>query len=204
MLLQEDRPKASPDKQNADFSCGNSTLQSYVWFIFSHHDCRGLFKMYFCCSVDPGRKPGPPPACRRQEPRDCKMATDLWLNSHFVMREGHNASTQVSVEACCGVYHHDCFKNWNGLFIGCQSHQEHTHKHTELCFPAWLRHRYYYYYYFFDRSPKPQIFSCSPLVILPRRRSDVYYFPAAGRIIYEGKPARLPAAFKQDAGQSRY
>lgn len=52
------------------------------------------------------------------------------------MREGRNASTQVSVGARRGVYHHDCLRNWNGLFIGCQSRQEHTH--TDLRFPVWL------------------------------------------------------------------
>lgn len=52
-------------------------------------------------------------------------------------------------------------------------------------------------FFIFDRSPELQIFSCSLLVILRRRRSDVYYFPAAGRIIYEGKPA----GFKQEAGR---
>lgn len=60
------------------------------------------------------------------------------------------------------------------------------------------------FFFFFDGSPELQIFSCSPLVILHRRRSDVYYFPAAGRIIYEGKPRRLPAGFKQEAGLRRY
>lgn len=41
-------------------------------------------------------------------------------------------------------------------------------------------------FFMFDRSPEPQILSCSTLVVLCCRQSGVYYFPAAGRIIYEG------------------
>lgn len=108
--------------------------ETECWFFLHHVDSwfiRRLYKIYFFNRMNPGRKKR---ALRRQAPRCCKTATDLWLNGHFVMREGRNASTQVSVEACWGVYHYDCFRNWNGLFIVCQSHQEHTH--TQSC--VWL------------------------------------------------------------------
>lgn len=97
-----------------------------------------------------------------------------------------------------GVYHHDCFKNWNGLFIGCQSRQ----KHTASCISPSNSVIFIIIFFIFDRSIELQIFGCSLLVIRRRRRhqSDVYYFPAAGGIIYEGRPRRLPAGFKQEAG----
>lgn len=41
-------------------------------------------------------------------------------------------------------------------------------------------------FWLFDRSPMPQIFSGSLLVILRRLWRDGCYFPAAGRRIYEG------------------
>lgn len=47
-------------------------------------------------------------------------------------------------------------------------------------------------FFMFDRSSEPQIFSCSTLVVRRRRQSGVYYFPAAGRIIYEGTLSDYP------------
>lgn len=139
-----------------------------------------LFKMRVFCRVEAEGKP----CCRRC----CNTTSALWLKGHFVTREGHHASTQVSVEACWGLHHHDCFRNWNGLFIGCHSCQEHTNTPRRVspsdCSAAII--------FIFDRSPRLQIFSCNPLVILRRccRLCDGYYFPA-GQIIY----GRLPAGF---------
>lgn len=90
-----------------------------------------------------------------------------------------------------------------GYLLGV-SHVGNTHTHTAAFPRLTVTPVIIIIIIFCDRSPKPQIFSCSPLVILRRRRPDVYYFPAAGRIIYEGKPRRLPAALKQEAGHRRY
>lgn len=72
-----------------------------------------------------------------------------------------------------------------GYLLGV-SHAGNTH--TELHLPVLLC----YYYYFSDRSAKPQIFSCSPLVIhraaAARRRRDGCYFPSSSSDNLWGKP----------------
>lgn len=114
-------------------------------------------------------------------PRCCKVATGLWLNVHFVTWEGRNASTQVSTKPVCGVYHHDCFKNWNGLFIGRQPRQEATRRAD--CGAVIFIIIFFFYVWQIAWATN---LNCSTLVVLCRRQSGVYYFPAAGRIIYEG------------------
>lgn len=66
-----------------------------------------------------------------------------------------------------------------GYLLGV-SHARNTH--TELHLPVSLC----YYYYFSDRSAKPQIFSCSPLVI--RRHRDGCYFPSSSSDNLWGEP----------------
>lgn len=114
--------------------------------------------------------------CSCQEAGSGWMATYLWLNSHFVMWERCNASTQVSVEPVEEFIIVTASKIEMGYLSGV-SHVENAHTNTH----RWLRCCCYYYYYnFFDRYPELQIFSSSPLVIrCHRRRSNVYYFPAA-------------------------
>lgn len=78
-----------------------------------------------------------------------------------------------------------------GYLLGV-SHAGNTH--TELHLPVLLC----YYYYFSDRSAKPQIFSCSPLVIHRAAAAAVMAVisPAAARIIYGGNLVTSTCSFQ--------
>lgn len=39
-----------------------------------------------------------------------------------IMSERHRVSKQAPGESCHSVYHYNCLKNWNALFICCQTH----------------------------------------------------------------------------------
>lgn len=76
-----------------------------------------------------------------------------------------------------------------GYLLGV-SHAGNTH--TELHLPISLC----YYYYFSDRSAKPQIFSCSPLVIHRAAAAVMAVIsPAAARIIYGGNLVTSTCSF---------
>lgn len=80
-----------------------------------------------------------------------------------------------------------------GYLLGV-SHAGNTH--TELHLPVLLC----YYYYFSDRSAKPQIFSCSPLVIHRAAAAAAAVMavisPAAARIIYGGNLVTSTCSFQ--------
>lgn len=79
--------------------------------------------------------------------RCCEVATDLWLNDHFAMWAGHNASTQVSVEACWWSLSSWLLQKlkWVIYWVSVTSET-----HGKLHFPVRLRHFYYYFLYFWQ------------------------------------------------------